>query len=67
MDKLLAKDVAKGKIKEEEAREVKEMVEVGQHGEMADVDMVIEVSIITCFQNPDKLMRVIWCRRSRRI
>lgn len=50
MDKLLEKDVAKGKIKESEAREAKEMVEVGQHGEIGDVDMVIEVrSTKMCF------------------
>jgi 3-hydroxyacyl-CoA dehydrogenase len=44
MDKLLAKDVAKGKIREEDARDAKERVQVGQPGEMGDVDMVVEVS-----------------------
>ena len=47
MDKLLAKDVAKGKIQEADARHARERVSVidqamGVQG-MRDVDMVIEV------------------------
>jgi 3-hydroxybutyryl-CoA dehydrogenase len=47
MDKLLAKDVAKGKIQEADARHARERVSVidqamGVRG-MRDVDMVIEV------------------------
>lgn len=47
MDKLLAKDVAKGRITSEEAKEARDRVsvvgeEVGLKG-LRDVDMVIEV------------------------
>lgn len=50
MDKLLAKDVAKGKIKELEAKEAKERVTVipneqGIRG-LRDVDMAIEASLV---------------------
>lgn len=47
MDKLLAKDVAKGKIQATEAKEARDLVtvvgpEVGLKG-LRDVDMVVEV------------------------
>ena len=50
MDKLLAKDVAKGKITSEEAKEARDRVvavgeDVGVKG-LRDVDMVIEVRLI---------------------
>lgn len=47
MDKLLAKDVAKGKIRESEAKEARERVSiVSEIKGLRDVDMVIEVSNI---------------------
>jgi 3-hydroxybutyryl-CoA dehydrogenase len=49
MDKLLAKDVSKGKIQQSDATEARERVTiVGEEGikAMKDVDMVVEVSII---------------------
>lgn len=48
MDKLLGKDVAKGKITELEAKEARERVSIVDqlHG-LRDVDMVIEVLLIS--------------------
>ena len=53
MDKLLAKDVAKGRLSSEEAKEAKDKVsvlppEAGVKG-MREVDMVIEVRFYTSF------------------
>lgn len=49
MDKLLAKDVAKGKIQEGDARQARERVSVVDQvvgvGALRDVDMVIEVRL----------------------
>jgi 3-hydroxybutyryl-CoA dehydrogenase len=47
MDKLLAKDVKKGRLSEEEAREARGRVEVVSSGigGLRDVDMVVEVSV----------------------
>jgi 3-hydroxybutyryl-CoA dehydrogenase len=49
VDKLLAKDVAKGKIQSSEAKEAKDLItvvgpDVGLKG-LRDVDMVIEVCL----------------------
>jgi hypothetical protein len=63
VDKLLAKDVAKGKIKEIEAKEARDLIsvvapDVGVKG-LRDVDMVVEVP---CFLlHPSKLDLV--CRQ----
>lgn len=47
MDKLLAKDVAKGRIQEADARQARERVSVVDHAvgvkALRDTDMVIEV------------------------
>jgi 3-hydroxybutyryl-CoA dehydrogenase len=44
VDKLLEKDVSKGKLESAEAKEARErIIPVGGTGEMKDVDMVIEV------------------------
>lgn len=50
MDKLLAKDVSKGKIQDIEAKEARDRITVLDHDTQGikgfrDVDMVIEVSI----------------------
>jgi hypothetical protein len=64
VDKLLAKDVAKGKIKEIEAKEARDLIsvvapDVGVKG-LRDVDMVVEVP--SCFLlHPSKLDLV--CRQ----
>lgn len=47
MDKLLAKDVSKGKIRQSDATEARERVTIiGEDGikAMRDVDMIVEVS-----------------------
>ena len=56
MDKLLAKDVAKGRLTSEEAKEARDRVsvlgpEAGIKG-MKEVDMVIEVHFYISFQQP---------------
>lgn len=66
MDKLLAKDVAKGKLREDEAREAKERVQVGQHGEMDDVDMVIEARNSLVISDVRNLINCVLHRRFRR-
>lgn len=45
MDKLLAKDVGKGKMMESDAKSVRERVEVVDFKRFRDVDMVIEVRL----------------------
>lgn len=56
MDKLLAKDVAKGRLVDYEAKEARERVQVvpqekGMTG-LRDVDMVVEVCVsYTCWSN----------------
>ena len=49
MDKLLAKDVAKGKLKDEEAQAARARVRAVPQGKgipgLRDVDMVIEVGV----------------------
>ena len=55
IDKLLAKDVAKGRLTNEEAREARDRVHVvrGEQGikGLRDVDMVIEVRVFSGFVN----------------
>lgn len=50
MDKLLAKDVGKGRLTDVEAKEARERISVVDSLEgLRDVDMVVEVRLLICF------------------
>ena len=66
MDKLLAKDISKGKIQDTEAREARDRITVLDYDTQGikgfrDVDMVIEVMplvLVRAFNRPDTFHRL---------